>query len=81
MSNDKFNPTKGNLDYPLDEFEDYEQLDTGYKDSREDYERSTSKIPAQHNGVVLAKVPRVKDDASRDKMFDILEREERKQGV
>eukprot|EP00026_Physarum_polycephalum_P023472 Phypoly_transcript_28593.p3 GENE.Phypoly_transcript_28593~~Phypoly_transcript_28593.p3 ORF type:complete len:116 (+),score=17.04 Phypoly_transcript_28593:46-348(+) len=43
-SNDKFNPTKGSMDYPLDEFDDYDHIDSGYSDSREDYERSTARF-------------------------------------
>jgi hypothetical protein len=73
-----FNPTKGSMDYPLDEFDAHEQIENGYNDSRQDYERSWSKTT--NGDVVVDRVPTVKDDASRNKMFDMLEREERKRG-
>lgn len=75
-----FRPTKGS-DYPLDEYDEHQLLDTGYSDSRLDYERSFEPQKGKGSNFLVGKVPNVKDDASRSKMFDILEREERKRGI
>lgn len=75
-----FRPTKGSMDYPYDEFEDHELLDTGNNDSRLDYERSFNSNKASGN-IVFGKVPVVKDERSQKRMFDQLEKEERRRGI
>ncbi len=77
-SENVFRPTKANLDYPIDEFDENDLLQR----DGDDIDSGRGRVnTGTTNSSVVGKVPQVKDEASQKKMFDILEREERKRGI